>query len=681
MNRSLIEKIKDECNPAQQDAIFFDTGPLLVIAGAGSGKTKTLVYRVARLIHDGIEPERILLLTFTRKSAEEMLHRATQSLDERCHRVSGGTFHAFANIALRQYAKHIGFDPQFTILDRSDAEDLIQSIRKEKGLSTTDKRFPKKSSILSIISKSINTQKSISHCLSSDYPQFLHFESEITAIAIDYEQRKRAMQVMDYDDLLTKLLELFIQNPDIQEKFKNHYHAIMVDEYQDTNAIQSQIVTAITGKDENIMVVGDDAQSIYSFRGAHYENIMKFPDLFPKTTLIKLEQNYRSTQPILDLTNAVISKAKDHYSKTLFTQNEGQQKPFLVETQDENEQSQFICKKILELRENDIPLSKIAVLIRSGWHSNDLELELKHHDIPFVKVGGFKFVETSHVKDILCYCKVIVNPADTLSWTRLLLLCEGLGPAAAKNIITALKQNGFHPSAAEAFKTKKYASELRSLLNFTLNHSLKIETPKNILEKALTLYKPIFKTKYDDFNKRQSDLDSLIAITERFKSLESMLTQMTLDPPTDKAQAETGTPDTESLVISTIHSSKGLEWDTVFLLSAIDGYLPSFQSIGDAQQLEEERRLMYVALTRAETQLYIMKPNLDLSNPRFNQFSGMQFSTLSRFLSEHDITEDLTETISIKAPKPKSNFSLPLDDDLISTGNSFNSKPRRKYYF
>jgi DNA helicase-2/ATP-dependent DNA helicase PcrA len=681
---SIQETIKNELNEAQQQAAFFGEGPLLIIAGAGSGKTKTLVYRVANLVDKGIPAEQILLLTFTRKAAEEMLKRAALILDHRCENISGGTFHGFANTALRHYAHTIGFEPNFTILDRGDSEDLIQTIRKDKGLSSTDKRFPKKSTLASLFSKSTNTSTAIKTIVASDYPQFLDFTEEIQLIETEYHRQKKLMQVMDYDDLLTRFLECLTLNPEVQKTFKSYYKYILVDEYQDTNTIQANLVKSILNDThQNITVVGDDAQSIYSFRGAHFENIIKFPDHFPNATVVKLEQNYRSTQPILDLTNAMISNAAQHFSKKLFSENESSIKPKIIETTSDNEQSKFICKKILELREQDIALSKIAVLIRSGWHSNDLELELKAHNIPFQKMGGFKFVETSHIKDVLSYCQIIYNPLDLISWTRLLLLLDGCGAAAAKKITSAIPANINNLESIIAnHQSKKYAGDLLTLLKLVGNPSTKTLKPSLILDKALNLYNPLFKLKYDDFHKRQSDIDSLATIIDRFKTLETMLTELSLDPPnTTQSGAEKADSDEEKLCLSTIHSSKGLEWDTVFILSAIDGYIPSFQSLGDTDQIEEERRLLYVALTRAERELFIMKPNLDLSSSNHYKFSGMQFSNITRFIDQNMI-EIFTDHETCKPPKRKSNFSIPMDDDdpdaTALYGNPYKSK---KFYF
>ena len=397
----IYKTIKMELNSAQQQTVLFNNGPLLVIAGAGSGKTKTLVHRVARLIHDNVPPEKILLLTFTRKAATEMLTRATHLLDHRCHQVSGGTFHSFANLTLRKYASYLGYTNEFTILDQSDSQDLIDQLRKGLNISLTQQRFPKKATIATIYSKHINTGKSIPDIIHQQYPQFSTLSTEITQILSQYQTQKKAINVMDYDDLLIQLQQLLRQVPDVQKELQSQYDYIMVDEYQDTNLIQADIIRLLANQSQNVMIVGDDAQSIYGFRGAHHENIMSFPNLFPNTELIKLEENYRSCQPILDFTNALINQAKTKYSKTLFTSKSGGDKPHYIEASSENEQSQWICKEVLKLREKGIPLNDMAILIRSGFHSNDLELELQAHQINFQKFGGFKFMEAAHIKDVV----------------------------------------------------------------------------------------------------------------------------------------------------------------------------------------------------------------------------------------------------------------------------------------
>lgn len=635
---------ESELNEAQYKAVMFNKGPLLVIAGAGSGKTKTLVYRVARLIESGVAPESILLLTFTRRSAQEMLRRASGILDTRCDRVSGGTFHSFSNLILRRYGKSLGYSEQFTILDRSDSEDLINMIRKDMGFSKMDKRFPKKNTLLDILSKSVNTQKAVSSLLLDDYPQFFEFSSDIEAIGTNYRVHKRRMQVLDYDDLLVDLLTLLQDVPEARAHLHQTYRYIMVDEYQDTNAIQSETVYHLAGEEQNVMVVGDDSQSIYSFRGADFQNIMNFPARFPGTTLITLEENYRSTQPILDLTNAVIGQASEKYTKSLFSSRKDDRLPVYIETPDEHTQTDFVCQKILELREEGVKLDEIAVLFRSGWHANELEIGLKSRNIPYVKYGGIKFIEAAHIKDVLSFLRIIQNRTDRLSWQRVLLLIEGIGPKAASDIISYLDNSGtlIPPTSFTPFAKKPFYADLERLapILFAPNQT----SPTDVLASVISFYRPFFKLKYDDYPKREMDLDSLITIAERYQSLETFLTEMSLDPP-DATQIDTihEPEDEEKLIVSTIHSAKGLEWKVVFLLSAVDGYLPSFQSIGDPDSIEEERRLLYVALTRAKDQLFILKPNLDFSPQNYYRFSGMAFSKLSRFLEEGDLLGQYAE--------------------------------------
>ncbi len=656
-HQTLPDTFGNTLNHAQQQAVFFNDGPLLLIAGAGSGKTKTIVHRVARLINDGTPPNQILLLTFTRKSANEMLTRASQLLDDRCHHVAGGTFHSFANTTLRYYASAIGYPSNFTIMDRSDAEDLIQLLRKENNLGRTDKRFPKKGTLTTIISKAINTQHPIDQIIAQDYPQFIDFIAEIKQLSKNYHTKKYQMKLMDYDDLLTKLIELLHTHTTIQSELQHHYRYIMVDEYQDTNTIQDEIITSITNANQNIMVVGDDCQSIYSFRGANYRNIMDFPQKYPSAEIITLTENYRSTQPILDLTNEMILHAHEKFSKTLTSSQQSKQKPIYIETPNDNTQSRFICQKILEIREEtNTSLNDIAILMRSGWHSNDLELELKGHQIPFIKQGGFKFIESAHIKDIIALLKLTFNPADQLSWQRILVLCEGLGSTSANQIIADIIQNLHTPQSFpfNNYKTKKYKDDLAQLLDLIFKNWDQT-LPAKILDELLLFYTPLFKLTYDDYTKRQTDIDALTTIIKRFKSLETLLTEMSLDPPSS-TEATHQPHDNERLTLSTIHSAKGLEWHTVFILSCVDGYIPSFQSLGEKAQLEEERRLLYVALTRAKQNLFIIKPHLDLSQSHYYRYSGMHFSKLSRFLSDHTSINSLIE-------------QWVLDEDIINQKN------------
>jgi len=690
LNRSsqdLPQHFGDSLNESQRQAVFYNNGPLLLIAGAGSGKTKTIVHRVARLIHDGIPPESILLLTFTRKAAHEMLTRATQLLDGRCQRVSGGTFHSFANILLRRYSTAIGYPEHFTIMDQGDTQDLIQMLRKERGLARTDKRFPKKQTIAKIISQSINTTTPIDQLIATDYPHYIDFITDIIQLDHDYHQKKHHIKVMDYDDLLIKLHDLLETHTDIKNNLHRDYRYIMIDEYQDTNTIQAAIIGHLVNDDRNLMVVGDDCQSIYSFRGANFRNIMDFPTTYPDAQIITLSENYRSTQPILDLTNTMISHANEKFTKTLTasksTNNTPPAQPVYIDVNTENTQSRFICQKVLEQHESGTPLRDIAVLMRSGWHANDLELELKSHHIPFVKYGGFKFVESAHIKDMIALLKLIYNPADQLSWHRILVLLDGLGATGATQISATLSQlshtsDAHHTHLPSDYTHKKYANDLRQLTHLIFSQfSQPLPSPAIIIDGILLFYQPVFKRTYDDYNKRQADIDALATIAHRFPTLEAFLTELSLDPPTStQAQSTAATdaskaePDQDALCLSTIHSAKGLEWDTVFMMSCVDGYIPSFQSLGDRDQLEEERRLLYVALTRAKSHLFIIKPHLDLSKSQYFRYSGIYFSKLSRFLSDYDDIKPLYEQWVLDEA-----FTPASDPDIE------NSKSRRMYYF
>ncbi len=638
-------KYELELNSAQLKTVETLKGPLLVIAGAGTGKTRTLIYRVARLVEEGINPENILLLTFTRKASQEMLKRASQILDNRCGKIAGGTFHSFGNLILRKYAQLIGFNNKFTILDRSDSEDVINIIRTNLGYNKKEVRFPKKNTILNIISKAINKSSSIEEILEQEYPHFTDNIIDIEKIKEEYVKYKKVRSIMDYDDLLIYLKLLLEEHNTVKSRLSNFYKYIMVDEYQDTNKLQADIVSLLASEHKNIMVVGDDSQSIYSFRGANFKNIIDFPSLFPDTKVITIEENYRSTQPVLDLTNEIIKYGREKYPKKLFTRREGEEKPVYIETESENYQSQFIVQKILELREEGVPLDDIAVLFRSAWHSNDLEIELTSHNIPFIKYGGFKFIETAHVKDILAHLKISVNPMDTISWFRVLLLIPKIGPKTAENITGEVVDNkkGIEFLKEHRHNKKKYESgikELYTILQVLINKKIPLEDK---VKSLLDYYIPVLKIKYDDYNKRFNDLDSLSKIIGRYDDLEKFLVDITLDPAElSHVDTEPSEKDREErLILSTIHSAKGLEWNSVFVIFLVDGFFPSAYSLESEEQVEEERRLLYVATTRAKENLYLIKPGLEGSSNYFSSYCG--FSKISRFLEEGDILEKYVE--------------------------------------
>lgn len=632
---------EEDLNEAQLEAVKSKDGPILVIAGAGSGKTKTLTYRVARLIEDGIKPENILLLTFTKKAAAEMLSRATIVLDNRCEKVAGGTFHSFANIILRKYSKLLGLKNNFTIMDRADCEDVINHIVGQL-FPKKEKRFPKKSTLLDIYSKSINKVTPTKQIIADEFPQFAHCEDKIIEVHKAYVAYKRENSVLDYDDLLLYIKLLLENNDGLRKRLSNEYKYIMVDEYQDTNTLQADVIRLLASEHNNIMAAGDDAQSIYSFRGANFRNILDFPRLFENTKIIKLEQNYRSTQNILKLTNEIISKAKEKYTKKLFSNIVSPQVPALICAKDTQMEADFICQRILELLDEDISLSDICVLTRNARMSYNLEIELSKRAIPFQKFGGPKFMETAHIKDVVAHLRVILNPDDVISLTRILLLLKGVGASTVNNIMPIIK--GDLKPDIKLLPSNKSQS-LTPLFN-TLGQLRDYSTtkkPEEIVSAVINYYRPILKDKYDDFSKREKDLDHFEYLSTQYSNLEDFISDLALEPPDASVEGMyKKNSDDEALTISTIHSAKGLEWDSVFIIGAVDGRFPSAYSFNSEEEMDEELRLMYVATTRAKNNLYITYP-VDMYDYSMN----MVLSKPSRFLDgiPDDILErwDITE--------------------------------------
>ncbi|KPK24458.1 MAG: hypothetical protein AMJ61_13745, partial [Desulfobacterales bacterium SG8_35_2] len=604
---------RQDLNPSQYEAVTHLEGPLLVVAGAGSGKTRTLVYRVAHLLELGIMPENLLLLTFTRRAAQEMLWRASLILDESCRDVAGGTFHAMANLLLRRYGYHIGYSPNFTIIDRSDAEGIINILKSSLSLAGAGKRFPTKRVILNMISKAVNRSTDLESQLYDEYVHLEEFLSDILLLRDHYEKFKFEHGLMDYDDLLINLKKLLHENMQVRREISARFQYIMVDEYQDTNAIQAEIVRLLAATHNNVMAVGDDSQSIYSFRGADFRNIMDFPRIFPNARIIKLEENYRSTQPILAMTNAIIEQADEKYTKTLFTRVEGGSKPELYNAADAGEEAGFVAKKIAALQAEGLSLKEMAVLFRSGFHSYKLEIELASRNIPFEKRGGLKLTESAHIKDMLSYFRLLVNDRDNLSWNRILLLLDKVGPKTADKVLAALK------SAADPFAAlaeypaapgwRKGLAELASVLQVLKDPSL---TPVDQFEILSQYYQPVFeRIYYEDYPKRSRDIEQLKTIVAGYDTLAAFVDDTALEPPESVVVADTS----DRLVLSTVHSAKGLEWDTVFIISLAEGKFPVSQALpGD--QWEEERRLLYVAATRAKRRLYMTYPREVMSVDR-----------------------------------------------------------------
>jgi DNA helicase-2/ATP-dependent DNA helicase PcrA len=617
-------------NPAQLEAVVHTEGPLLVIAGAGSGKTRALTYRAAYLVENGVSPAAILLLTFTRKASQEMLRRASQLLDERCEKIAGGTFHSFANAMLRRYASHMGLDPTFGILDRTDSENLIGLLRKELQPATQQRSFPRKKTLANIFSRAVNKARSLEEIIADDYP---HFESHLEIISRlqqTFEIRKQEHHFLDYDDLLIYLRRLLADYPAARDRISAAYQYIMVDEYQDTNTLQAEILYLLTHVNRNIMVVGDDAQSIYAFRGANFRNIIDFPKMFPETRIVYLEENYRSIQPILTLTNAIIERAKEKFTKNLFTQRKGGSTPVIVNADDEYCQSRFVVDQIKDLQQQGVALDEIAVLFRASFHSFDLEIELNREGIEFVKMGGFKFIESAHIKDVLAHLRVITNAYDRISWYRILLLIEKVGPKTAQRIFEATmnEKSGYTGLLSAKIGRIKGLERLKQLISTIDTHPMSIA---EMGETIIDYYLPILKNRYDDHPRRAKDLEHLVEIMVRYKNLDQFLTDMALEPPNTSFEnslyTNTGASNSDRLILSTIHSAKGLEWHSVFVIWALDGRFPSVHALHKEEELEEELRLMYVAATRAKENLFFTYPG-----NVYDRSTGLVLNRPSRYL-------------------------------------------------
>ncbi len=618
---------EEKLNKSQLEVVMHNRGPALVIAGAGTGKTRTLVYRVARLVESGVDASGILLLTFTRRAAREMLDRASAILDERCRKVKGGTFHYYCSQLLHRYHQKIGYPKDFTIMDTSDSLEVIQLLRSELKVDKSSKRFPQKKTLLSIFSGSVNKQRSIHEIVDEEYDQFMSHINTIEKLWQAYRKYKEMHHVMDFDDLLVNTVEL-LHDKAVQQEVSSKHQYIMVDEYQDTNAIQAELVRLFSNTHSNVMVVGDDAQSIYAFRGADHKNIMRFPDLFPETKLIKLEENYRSTQRILDLANLLMEQAGEKYEKRLYTNREQGDLPALVKAADNREQSRFVSQMILNLREQGVELSDIAVLFRNGRDSFDLEIELNRAKVPFIKFGGQKFAEAAHIKDVLAHIRVLVNPGDAIAWNRILTLIDGVGPKTANDLVGWL-QNAANPyeMGESGMISDRYKKGVYALSTLLTDLKKKDLTVPEAIGHIVKYYKPMCEKKFDDHPKRLKDLESFEAISGTYRDLPHLLEELALDPIEATAvDTMASQQDENPLTLSTIHSAKGLEWKHVFLIQCVDGVIPSGFSLNSQEELDEELRLLYVAVTRAADMLYICYPVLMHGN------FGDAFTKLSRFL-------------------------------------------------
>ncbi|MDR3089026.1 MAG: ATP-dependent helicase [Desulfobulbaceae bacterium] len=616
----------DSLNEAQHLAVTTTTGPVLVIAGAGSGKTRTLVHRVAYLIAEGVEPWQILLLTFTRKAAQEMLWRAAGLVGDSSAQVTGGTFHAIANNLLRRYANAIGYPSSFSIIDQADAEGIINLLKSSLGMGKENRQFPSKRAIIGIFSGAVNRSVGVPDIIERNYSHMAEHLDQILTLHQYYQSYKREHALMDYDDLLVNWRLLLAEHPEARDALSRRFAYIMVDEYQDTNLIQAEIVRLLAAPHNNVMVVGDDSQSIYSFRGADFHNIMRFPDLFPGASLIKLEENYRSTQPILTLTNSIIQAAAEKYAKTLFSRIEGGAKPQLYPARDERDEASFVVENIQKLIADGTPAWEIAVLFRSGFHSFRVELELAAAGHNFEKRGGLKLTESAHMKDVLAFLRLLVNPHDGLSWSRVFLQLEKIGPKTAQKFTTALvNATDTWQALAELPVKANFHDGFAALRRLFTDLRGGDSTPSSLYEKIFIYYQPILQRLYaDDYPKRQKDLDQLKSIILAYADVRSFIDDTMLDPPNVRDESSR-----DRLILSTIHSAKGLEFDAVFVIGLADGRFPHSAAGAMGAQYEEERRLLYVAATRARKHLWLTYPcELMTADRMFNR------ANMSPFLAE-----------------------------------------------
>ncbi len=655
-----ITDSRDELNHAQFSAVTHGDGPVLVIAGAGSGKTRTLVYRMAHLIENNVPPESILLLTFTRRSAQEMMSRASSLTSQSCKRIIGGTFHATANMLLRRHGHHLGFGSGFTIIDRSDAEGIINLLKSSLGFAGAGKRFPSKRMIVNILSGAVNRVLPIEDLVHQQHPHLIEFLDDIYRLKEEYFQFKVNHGLMDYDDLLINWERLLKESKDARAEISSRFRHILVDEYQDTNLTQASIIKLMAYNHNNVMVVGDDAQSIYSFRGADFYNIMRFPDQFSGASVIKLEENYRSTQPILSLTNNIISSARDKFTKTLFTKVKGGSRPVLVPALNERSEARFIVETIKKHQQEGTDLCEMAVLFRSGFHSYKLEMELTSHGFKFEKRGGLKLTESAHIKDVLSFFRILTNPWDNLSWNRILLQLDKVGPKTAQKILESIKNSDSPVNALFSYKpASSWKVGYQRMLELLQNTGQENLTPSGQFDLIMEYYEPIFeKIYYDDYPRRKKELDQLKSVVAGYGDLQSFIDDTALDPPENISADELATNDDpkEQLILSTIHSAKGLEWDVVFVLGLAEGRFPH-QNAVPGEQWEEERRLLYVAATRAKKLVYLSYPRELMTPDRKLRRAGM-----SPFLSEinpgfYEIRKPETPSYSASSYNSQESFS------------------------
>jgi len=667
---------KAELNDEQLRVVLHGDGPSLVLAGAGSGKTRTVTFRVAYLLEKGIDPNNILLVTFTNKAAREMINRVEHLMHGKIRLPWAGTFHHIGYRILAQYAGLLGYKQNFTILDSEDSRDLLKLCLKEDGGERTERKFPSVAVIHSIISFTRNAEKSLEEILEEKHPQWAMYHDVFTRIAAEYDKKKKAANAMDFDDLLLNLRNLLQNSEPVRRKFATQFQYVMVDEYQDTNKIQASIIDLFASQYKNILVVGDDAQSIYSFRAANINNILDFEKRYTDAKVFRLETNYRSTPEILDLANDVIKNNINQYEKELKSVKKSAVRPEVQAFADQREEAESVAQKILELIEEGTPLHEIAVLFRASHHSQALEVELTKRNIAYDYRGGTRFFERAHIKDVLAFLRAFNNLEDTVAWSRILTMQSGIGPSAAEKIIIEIKGRGemIDLSSIGEMLTVRAKIGFNDFLSIWRSMEGTDKSPAGLIRSVLdSNYKMYLEAEYPDYRDRENDIEQLALFAERETNLSKFLADAGLQENyTRPGERQTSRDDEEKIVLSTIHQAKGLEWEAVFILNVSAGQFPSDRALNEDKGIEEERRLFYVAITRAKTYLHMSYPLL----------SGVSFGVLggpSMFLEEID--KGLVEGSSLSG----SSFFTDLNDEAegityISEDEPFQSKPRPKSF-
>ena len=676
-----------ELNEQQLAAVTASPGPLLVIAGAGSGKTRTLTYRVAYLLENGIDPRNILLLTFTNKAARQMLDRVANLLPVDASGLWGGTFHSVGNRMLRRHGSALGYSSGFTIMDREDQKDLINTVVTSAGIDPKEIRFPKGDVLAEIFSFAVNTERPMEELLAEKFPYFLPLLDKIKDVHARYEKKKKATNSVDFDDLLEKTLLMLKQHEGIASFYRRQFQFVLVDEYQDTNKIQADFIDTLARDHRNVMVVGDDAQSIYSWRGANFQNILEFPKRYPNAQIFKIELNYRSVPEILEVANAAIAANVQQFRKNLQPTRESKSvKPAVVALNDGGEQAQFVAQRILELRDENVDLNDIAVLYRAHYHAIELQLELSRRGIPYQITSGIRFFEQAHIKDVISFIRFVANPRDEVAFKRMVKLLPGIGNRSADNLWTAWDKSllpvaGVAEPGSQSAETpagvgdpgsentstpagvtdpgysRNFGTQLLALNSPTrskksweqLAHTLDEIAPAGQPNPPSEMITSVVEAIYDDYAKvnftnyelRREDLNQLAAFARQFKDVSEFLSQLALISNVDAEAAPNQTADKEAVNLSSVHQAKGLEFHTVFVIWLTDGMFPSSRSLDTRDALEEERRLFYVAITRARDELYLTYPHM-----RLNAGYGDVFQRPSRFLKE--ISNKLVEDWQVR---------------------------------